>query len=90
MSTVRRLLDQIENYRLPTLQESSKTPDPIGIGASSQDPFSSVGKPLDSADPLAFLQNEKASSQLTSAPPLGGDPFSSTSNQTNLFAGIGK
>lgn len=78
MSTVRRLLDQIEGFRLPTLPDNPKQG--AGLGGTS-DIFSSMAQPNNS-DPMAFLQSEKVTNQVA-----GKDPFAF--NSSDLFSGIG-
>lgn len=65
LSSVRRLLEQIEKYRLPTLPEH-KAQDPVQFSQASNDPFANDSKKYE-ADPLAFLNNEAPSSQVAGA-----------------------
>lgn len=80
MSTVRRLLDQIEGFRLPTLPDNPKIGGSNSLDANT---FNSMGKSK-SIDPMAFLQSEKVTSQLNFS--NNNDPFAS--NSVDIFSGI--
>lgn len=73
MSAVRRLLDQIEKYRLPTLPDTPSSTFSQSSASASQDPFASVN-PKNDKDPLSFLNDQPSSSSMKAAPFVPSQP----------------
>ena len=83
MSSIRRLLDQIEEYRVATLPDTSKTEQLFGASTSQQptntkDPFSTSSKT--EGDPLAFLTQATNNTQPKNSMSAVDDIFSAINN----------